>query len=97
MPKDLMGSKRNRRGTQQAAKQTGVQEADIRKMMGALKGKSPQQMQQELFETARRQMESGQFNPQQIQSFMQSVSPMLDTQQRRKMQELVQKMQHLDD
>ena len=37
MPKDLMGSKRNRRGAQQAARQTGVQEDDIRKMMGALK------------------------------------------------------------
>ena len=95
MKRDLMGSKRHGSGQGQAnrtvagaAKHT-MDEKPARDFLNSMQGKSQEELQQEFFATAQRQMQNGQYDEAAMKQMMDRVAPMLSREQRAKMEQML--------
>lgn len=97
MAKNLRSKTGGMGGTKPFAKQPafdGTQEEYIRKALEENQGRSPEELQRELFEQVRMQKQNGQFDPAGLETFMHSVSPMLSPEQRAQMETLVRQIKN---
>ena len=70
------------------------QEDFIRRAVEQNQGRDKDDLQKELFERVRAQKQAGQFDPAGLESFMQSVGPMLSPEQRAQMETLVRSLKN---
>ena len=92
MAKDLRSRKSGMGGTKPFAKKPEIdprQEDFIRRAVEQNQGRDKDDLQKELFERVR-----GQFDPAGLESFMQSVGPMLTPEQRAQMETLVRSLKN---
>ncbi len=97
MAKDLRSKTKGMGGTKPFAKTTNLdpnQEDFIRKAVEQNQGRDKEDLQRELFERVRAQKQAGQFDPAGLESFMQSVGPMLTPEQRAQMETLVRSLKN---
>lgn len=65
----------------------------LEQQMKQYEGKSENELMQELFRSIEAGRQDGSFTPEAMQQFVNNVSPMLDGQQRKKLQEIIKKIQ----
>lgn len=97
MAKDLRSRKSGMGGTKPFAKKQEIdprQEDFIRRAVEQNQGRDKDDLQKELFERVRAQKQAGQFDPAGLESFMQSVGPMLSPEQRAQMETLVRSLKN---
>ena len=67
----------------------GFSENEVMAAYNSVQGKSPKEMEEELFRVAAKEMQDGTFDPNQMDDFLKAVSPMLNPQQRERMASLI--------
>ena len=67
----------------------GMDEKQMMDAYNTYKNHSPDQMQEELFRLAAKEIEEGTFSPSQMDDFFRAVSPMLPKEQQGRMRELI--------
>ena len=97
MAKDLRSRKSGMGGTKPFAKKPEIdprQEDFIRRAVEQNQGRDKDDLQKERFERVRAQKQAGQVDPAGLESFMQSVGPMLTPEQRAQMETLVRSLKN---
>ena len=98
MARDLRGFSKDRSRGQQSEKtqrQAMSEEQvtrDVKKTIKELEGSSEDQLMARLFEEIERGKRDGTFSPEAMQDFVKNVSPMLNSQQKKRLEEIIRSL-----